>query len=73
MVDLSNLPEDQSGTQSDLMLYRFIQFYEPDCDIKIPLLTGRKKQKATEEMPAENETFSTSKTSPINKLPTFSA
>ena len=42
MVDLSNLREELTGTQqTDLTLYRFSQYYEPDVDIDVPLLTGR--------------------------------
>ena len=49
MVDLSNLPEESTGMQQpDLTLYGFSQYYEPDVDIDIPLLTGRKKLKTVD-------------------------
>ena len=72
MVDLSNLPEELSGTQqADLPLYVFRQDYEPKSDIEVPLLTGCKKQKtadATEVTPAKDEIVSNSKKLPIDKF-----
>ena len=60
MVDLSNLREELTGTQqTDLTLYRFSQYYEPDVDIDVPLLTGRQKQKTAdkEDLPSTATTF----------------
>ena len=48
MVDLSNLPGMLSGTQTDLIHYMFNQYYNPESDIEVPLLTGRKKQKTSD-------------------------
>ena len=55
MVDLSNLPGELTGTQTELTLYRFSQYYDPESDIEMPLLTGRKKQKTADATPEENE------------------
>ena len=49
MVDLSYLPEELTGTQQiDLTLYRVSQYYKPEVDIGVLLLTGCKKQKTAD-------------------------
>ena len=52
MVDLSNLP-DQS--QTDLTLIGFSQYYDPESDIEVPLLTGHKKQNIADVTPEKTE------------------
>ena len=72
MVDLSNLPGELIGTQqTDLTLYGFSQYYKPDVDIDIPLLTGCKKQKTaegTEVTKVQHEKESTSEKSLMEKI-----
>ena len=72
MVDLSNLPEEFTGTQqTDLTIYRFSQYYKPEVDIDVPLLTSCKKQKtadATEVTPVKHEKEATSEKSLMQKF-----
>ena len=67
MVDLSNLP-DQS--QTDLTLIGFSQYYDPESDIEVPLLTGHKKQKTADITLEKSEIVPKKEQSPIkNMLP----
>ena len=72
MVDLSNLPEELTGTKhTDLTLYRFSQYYKPDVDIDVPLLISCKKLKTAEKTEVtafQHEIEATSEKSPVEKF-----
>ena len=67
MVELSNLPE-KNGTQTDLTLYGFSQFYEPASDFDIQPKKQKKDADVTEITPAKEEAPSNSETSPLEKF-----
>ena len=68
IVDLSNLPGELTGTQTDLTLYGFGQYYDPEGDIEEPLLTERKKQKTSDVTPEKDEIVPKQEQSPFENL-----